>query len=320
LITIPLYYYYGLEGIVPALIVMSIGTLAVASYFSRKVTIPFYIPSHLEIKEKGKGMLKLGFFLSLSGLIATLVSYLLRIYISNTGSVDDVGLYSAGFQIIGTYVGLVFTAMGTDYYPRLAAVSGDQKQANLLVNQQAEIALLILLPIVLIFIVFIPLVVKILYSEKFLPINEMIVWAAYGMFFKAGSWAIAFQFLAKGSSRLFFFNEFSTNMYMFLLNILGYHYFGLTGLGFSFLLTYFIYFFQVLWLTNYKYQFKIQVGFIKFLLISLFFGACCLALISYFNEFLRYLIGGSIAALAVIIAIWELEKRINILSFFNKKR
>lgn len=320
LITLPLYYFYGLEGIVPALIVMSFGTLAVASYFSRKVTIPFYSPSFLEIKEKGKGMLKLGFFLSLSGLIATLVSYLLRIYISNTGSVDDVGLYSAGFQIIGTYVGLVFTAMGTDYYPRLAAVAGDQKQANLLVNQQAEIALLILLPIVLIFMVFIPLVVNLLYSEKFLPINEMIVWAAYGMFFKAGSWAIAFQFLAKGSSRFFFFNELSTNMYMFLLNILGYHYFGLTGLGFSFLLTYFIYFLQVLWLTNFKYQFKIQFGFIKFLLISLFFGACCLALISYFNGLLRYLIGGCIVGLGVIIAIWELEKRINLFSLLNWKR
>lgn len=320
LITVPLYYWYGLEGIVPALIIIAIGTFAVASYFSKKVAIPYYNPSRIEVKEKGKGMLKLGFFLSLSGLITTLFAYIFRIYISNTGSVEDVGLYSAGFQIIGTYVGLVFTAMGTDYFPRLSAVSNNQNQSNLLVNQQAEIAILILLPIVLIFIVFIPFVVKILYSEKFLPINEMIVWAAYGMFFKAGSWAMTFQFIAKGSSKLFFINEFTTNIYMLLFNILGYYYFGLTGLGYSFLLSYFIYFLQVLWLTHLKYQFRIQVKFINFLLISLFLGACCLLLVSKFNDYLRYLIGSSIAAFAALMAIWELEKRINILSFLKKKR
>lgn len=320
LITVPLYYFYGLEGIVPALIILSIGTMSVSSYFSRKIIIPFYSPSLLEIKEKGKGMLKLGFFLSLSGLISILTSYLLSIYISNRGGVEEVGLFNAGFQIIGTYVGLVFTAMGTDYFPRLSAVFGDKKQSNLLVNQQAEIALLILLPIVIIFIIFIPLVINLLYSEKFLPINGMMVWAAYGMFFKAGSWVIAFQLLANGSSRLFFINELATNMYMFFFNILGYNYFGLTGLGYSFLLTYFIYFMQVLWITNYKYQFKIENGFMKYLLISLFLGSCCLALISNFNEYFRYLIGTGFAILAILIAIWELEKRINILSFFIKKK
>lgn len=211
LITLPLYYLYGLDGIVPALIIMALATLGVSTYFSRKVKLVSYNPSFSEIKEKGKGMLKLGFFLSLSGLIATLGAYIIRIYISNKGGVDDVGLYTAGFQIITTYVGLVFTAMGTDYFPRLSAVAQDRDKMNILVNQQAEIAILILLPIILIFMVFSPEIVYILFSSKFLPINDMIIWAAFAMFFKAASWAIAFQFLAKGSSRLFFINELSAD-------------------------------------------------------------------------------------------------------------
>ena len=71
-------------------------------------------------------MLSLGFVISMSGLISLGASYIVRIYISNTGGVDDVGLYNAGFALINTYVGLVFTAMGTDYYPRLAAVANKQ--------------------------------------------------------------------------------------------------------------------------------------------------------------------------------------------------
>jgi len=92
-------------------------------------------------------MLKMGFMLSLSGLISTAASYIVRVFISNTGGVADVGLYSAGFAIISTYVGLVFTAMGTDYYPRLSVVAHDNVEARLLINQQAEVAILILAPI-----------------------------------------------------------------------------------------------------------------------------------------------------------------------------
>ena len=48
------------------------------------------------------------------------------ILISRMGSIDDVGLFNAGFTIVNTYVGLVFTAMATDYYPN--ELSGGQKQ------------------------------------------------------------------------------------------------------------------------------------------------------------------------------------------------
>ncbi|MBP1663197.1 MAG: O-antigen translocase, partial [Bacteroidetes bacterium] len=72
---------------------------------------------------EGKNMLTMGFVISLSGLMTMATAYLLRIYINRTGNVADVGLYSAGFTMIGTYVGMIFTAMGTDYYPRLSAVA-----------------------------------------------------------------------------------------------------------------------------------------------------------------------------------------------------
>ena len=111
-------------------------------------------------------MLKMGLMLSLSGLISTGASYIVRVFISKTGSLDDVGLYNAGFAIIGTYVGLVFTAMSTDYYPRLSGVAHDNDKANLLINQQAEIAILIIAPILTVFIIFINWAVILLYSRE----------------------------------------------------------------------------------------------------------------------------------------------------------
>jgi len=65
----------------------------------------------------------------------------------------------------------------------------------------------------------------------------MIHWAALGMYFKAASWSIGFIFLAKGASNTFFWSELAANSYLLLFNILGYKYFGLNGMGISFLLS-----------------------------------------------------------------------------------
>ncbi|MBA7553213.1 hypothetical protein ES705_45800 [subsurface metagenome] len=59
-------------------------------------------------------------------------------------------------------------------------------------------------PIIIIFLVFIKWIVIILYSNKFIAVDDMIHWAALGMLFKAASWAISFILLAKGASNLFF--------------------------------------------------------------------------------------------------------------------
>lgn len=319
LITIPLYYYYGVEGIVPALILTAMGTFSVAVFFSRKVKIKVHSPSLKEIYHRGKGMLKMGFFISLSGAIAMLTSYLIRIYISNTGGVEDVGLYSAGFQIIGTYVGLVFTAMGTDYYPRLSGVANDANKRNVLVNQQGEIAMLILFPIILVFIVFIPFIIQILYSAQFLPIQEMIIWAGLGMFFKAGSWAIAFQFMAKGSSKLFFFNELATNLYLLFFNVLGYTYYGVTGLGYSFLLTYIIYFVQVYVITNWQYNFNFNKGFLIAISLAVITSILCIFVVLKTQDVFKYLIGCILIASAIIYSIRQINLKTDFLNKSDKE-
>lgn len=319
-IALPLYYFYGEEGIVPALIMMGFVGYLIALNFSRKVKIKKIKVSLEETFAQGKGMLKLGFMLSLSGLIATVVAYLVRIYISNTGGVEDVGLYAAGFQIIGTYVGLIFTAMGTDYYPRLSGVANDNDKRNTLVNQQGEIAILILFPIILVFMVFIPYIVQLLYSSKFLPINDMIIWAAYAMFFKAGSWAMAFQFLAKGDSKLFFINELATNIYLLIFNLIGYKYFGLTGLGYSFLLTYFIYIIQVYILTKHYYKFVLNTDFIKTFTIAVITCSLALYIVMQAETLLKYTLGSILILGAAIYSIYQLNSKTGLLAKIKLKK
>lgn len=312
--TVPLYYFYGIKGIVPGIIVTSGTSLLLTWYFARKLSIKHVYVSKVRTIAEGKGMLKMGFLISLSGLIATGTSYIVRIFISNTGGVDQVGLYNAGFALINTYIGMVFAAMSTDYYPRLSAVAHDNYKSRTVINQQAEVALLILAPMIMVFLVFINWIVIILYSSKFIPVNNMILYAALGIFFKACSWSIAFVFLAKGASKLYFWNELVTNIYLLALNLVGYMFWGLTGLGISFLIAYILYLMQVFTIAKIKYEFFLSNAFYKIFITQFLMAIVCFLVVKFIDRPYSFFIGSIIILISVWASYQELDKRLDLKS------
>jgi O-antigen/teichoic acid export membrane protein len=312
--TVPLYYIWGIKGIVPGMIVTSLLSLLASWYYSNKVRVEKTKVSFSDTVNIGKNIITLGFMISLSGLTSIGAAYLVRIFIRITGGVDQVGLYNAGFTIINTYVGLVFTAMATEYYPRLSSAAGDNKLSRQIINQQAEIVLLVLAPILLVFLVFIKWVVIILYSNSFTAINEMIYWAALGMFFKAASWSIAFILLAKGAGRLFFLNELIGNLNLLILNIAGYHLFGLTGLGISFLCGFFLYLCQVFFISRKKYEFSFDKAFLRIFGIQFILAIASFIAVNLLERPWSYIPGVILITFSVIYSYKELDKRIAIKS------
>lgn len=132
------------------------------------------------------------------------------------------------------------------------------------------------------------------------------------MFFKAGSWSVGFVFVPKGDSRLFIINELVGNIYMLIFNMLGYFYFGLEGLGISFLLGYIIYFFQVYIICHNRYSFSFDNDF-----ICIFIVQSCLAIGSFTSVIFllrpySFLTGSLCIIVSSIISIRELDKRIGI--------
>ena len=70
-------------------------------------------------------MVSLGTAFILAGILGAGVEFLVRAYMMRTGSEADVGMYNAGYLLTVTYASMVFTAMETDFYPRLSAVNQD---------------------------------------------------------------------------------------------------------------------------------------------------------------------------------------------------
>ena len=314
-ICVPLYYWLGVKGIVPNLILGAFTGMLLSWYYARKVP---YTPVKLtigEIIQEGGQMLKMGIAMSVSGVLVALSAYILRSFINRQGGIDEVGLFQAGFAIMTTYVGLVFSAMGTDYYPRLSAVNKDNEKCKVIMNQQGEIGILILAPLILACIVFVPWIVRILYSERFLGANDYIIWAASGMLFKMASWAISFIFIAKGESKLFMINETTVNIYSLGFQLLGYWLLGLKGVGVGFALTHVCYFIQVYTISRIRYGFRFTLDFNKVFILQLVLLAVCVVLtVMPATVWMKYVFGAILIIVSAWISLSGLEKRMGLLS------
>jgi O-antigen/teichoic acid export membrane protein len=319
IVTVPLYYFFGVDGIVPALIIASIVSFVISWYFARKVEISKYKLSRTIAFSEGKNMLKMGFMISISGLFVTATTYVIQLFISSRGGVEQVGLFTAGFAIINTYVGLVFTAMATDYFPRLSAVATSNELCKKTINQQAEILILILGPIIMMFLVFIKLIIIVLYSNKFVAIEEMVLWLAVATFFKAAAWSMGFILLAKGATKIFFWNDLFGNLYMLMFDLIGYYFWGLTGLGISCCVAYLLYFIQVFVLCKIKYDFSFDTSFLKIFAIQFLLAISCFVVVKFVDKPYSYFIG----VLLIMVSVWhsyvELDRRLGIRSLINNR-
>lgn len=232
---VPLYYFFGFNGIVPAIILMT----GVSWGFYRWSTgksirgerIGFSWRQHLPTVRK---LVMLGLVLMASDAIGNLCTYLLNVFLRSEGGYDTVGFYSAANSITNQYAGMVFAAMALDYFPRLTAIAADNTAMREVVNRQSEIVSYIVTPLAMLLLITSPIVIRILLTAEYLCITELMRWMAIGVMFKALSFPMGYIAFAKDNKRLFFILEGVVgNVSNFLCACLFYHFFGLIGLGYG---------------------------------------------------------------------------------------
>lgn len=317
--SVPLYYWFGVEGIVPTLILTSLCSLLLSWAYSRKIKIEPVQVTTKQTFEQGRLMLVMGVSMSLSGILSTGAAYGIRGYIQSVGGIDEVGLFQAGFVIMNTYVGLIMNAIATDYYPRLASINKDNDKCREAVSQQGEIATMILAPLLTICLVFMPFVLQLLYSDSFIAANEYISWACLGMMFRLSSWVIAFLFVAKAESKLYMINEIVATFVYTLLSIVGYHYWGLQGIGAAFAVNYISYFIQVYLIARHRYNFRFSNSFLRCYGIQTLLVISCLVVVLLSDGFIKYLIGIIIVCLSTFLGLRGLNQRLDLLSVIKSR-
>ena len=319
LVTVPLYYWFGVDAVAPVLVLASFTALVLSQFYYKKLNVQSIVVDSQLLKTEGKDMAIMGISISFSGIVTTLVSYLIRVFIKNQGGLDDVGLFTAGFTIVHTYVGLILTAMSTDYYPRLSEVNKDKVRFDETINNQMEIGFILLAPLICFFIVFIELIVFVLYSGKFQAAEPMMYWAAFAVYFQMFSWSISFSFLAKGDYKFFILNEFLAKVYTFPAQLLGYYWWGLEGIGFAFVFNYVLYSLQVYVICKHRYKLEVRSAtfFIFFKHLPLLI--LCLVVVKVGGNLTTYIIGTILVVCSALMSYRDLTKRMDLKVFVQNK-
>ncbi len=240
-LTIPIIYFLRQDGVVPSLVVVASGSILTSWWYARRVKVEAVPMRFKEVLEQSSALLKLGFVFMASSLMATAVPYLVRVLVTHQLGLQAAGFYQAAWVIGGLYFGFIVQAMGTDFYPRLTAVARDNAECNRLINEQAEVGLLLAGPGIFGTLALAPLVIPLFYSAKFGPAVDILRWISLGMLLRIVVWPMAFIMLAKAAGKLFFWSELVANAIQVVLLYGAVAMFGLPGTGIAFFLLYVIY-------------------------------------------------------------------------------
>lgn len=236
--SVALVYWLREEGIVPFLLTNSAFAILLSWWFARRVPVERVRVSLRETLAETRGLLGLGLAFTASALLGGAVAYLTRVLVQRQLGMDAVGLYQATWLLSSYYVGFVLTAMATDFVPRLTAVAGDHPAVNRLVNEQAEMGVLIAVPGVLATLALAPWVLQVFYSGKFTAASDIVRWQIIGIFLRVVSWPLGYVFIAKGRSAYFITVEVVAAVIHVALVFACMQVWQLNGVGIAFALLY----------------------------------------------------------------------------------
>ena len=275
--SVPVYYFFGETGIVPVIVLMAFVTMVLTVRQSWRL-YPLELRGAKGVLGEGMEMVRLGVAFTLAGIIGSGAEMLIRSWLNVTADLDVLGLYNAGYMITITYAGMVFSAMETDYFPRLSAVNTDVEATNETVNKQMEVSLLIAAPMLVGLIVFLPVLIPLFFSSKFVPVVAMTQVAVLAMFFKAITLPAAYITLARGYSMMFLLLESAYFVVFVLLIIFGFERWGLLGTGIAITLANIFDFVMIHAVARWRYGYKISPTVMKYSTIHILIG-----LLAYFT-------------------------------------
>jgi enterobacterial common antigen flippase len=279
IVTIPLVYYFREEGVVPSLVAVGAMSLITSWWYSRKIQVRRPAMTISQIRLETSSLLKLGFAFMASGFLMMGAAYAVRTIVLRMVGFEGAGFYQAAWTLGGLYVGFILQAMGADFYPRLTAVSKDDAECNRLVNEQAQISLLLAGPGVVATLILAPLVITLLYSSKFNGAVEILRWICLGMTLRVITWPMGFVIMAKGESNIFFWTELAWTIVNVGLSWIFVKSFGLNGAGIAFFGSYIFHGLMIYPIVHGMSGFRwspenMQTGFVFLFVVAVAFCSC----------------------------------------------
>lgn len=309
-VIVALYAWLRERGIVPVLLVSASISLAMSWWFVRRVQVVDVGMSWQQAVDEAKPMVSLGVVLMVSSALATLLEFYTRTLLSREEGLEAVGIYQAAWSLSGMFASFVLTAMGTDFYPRLAAVIEDRGAAAREINQQTEIGILLALPGLLATLVFAEWVVWLLYSAKFAPAAEVLVWMILGVFGRVVSWPLGYVLVAMNAKRWYLATETSFIVFQAALVTWWVQNYGTLGIAYAFVACYLGYFVGMRQIAKRLLGFRHSSSVMRLIAISTLLLSLAMLTSHMHGTWMPLVFGGILAMTSGLWSLRELTHRL----------
>ena len=308
-ISVPLYLFVGLGGIFPAIFATAFLQMCVLLYF----TLPHYryivSPFSLSLLREGVDMVKMGAGYIFASILTSFAMWLICALLSDLGDGESAGLFSAGFVMITLLPGILFAALDSEYYPRLSGVAAKTDVRNAMVNEQVEVQLLVQAPLLMAFVVAMPLLVPLFYDAEFVPAIAMAQFAMFGMFMRTMTYPISFLPLVNNDTLVFVILESAYNILLVTLVVLGFLYDGYMGVGVGIAVAHTVDFFVVYSIARFRYGMHLSVEAVRYFVVQLpLFIAVIAVSISYSCSWYYWLMGGVLVLVSSAVSLWMFSR------------
>ncbi len=311
LCSVPIYYEFGQAGIVPSLVLFALAQCLATLVFSFRLYPPSFSLSR-QLLGEGGSMVRLGIAFVLAGILGSGAEFVVRSYLNTSGQLTAVGLYNAGYVMTMTYAGMVFSAMETDYFPRLSGIPTLGPRLNQVVNHQMEVSLLLVAPLLVLFVVFLPVLLPLLYSGRFLPILGMMKVVVLAMYFRALTLPVEYIALSRSDSHAYLLLEAIYDVAFTLLVILGYRYLSLWGTGVGLLAASVINFVLVMAYSRWRYHFVASREVKIYALLQIPLGLLAYVETCFLDGWRYWVAGILLAALSLSISVAVFHAKSNL--------
>lgn len=306
--SVPLYYYMGQSGVVPSIVLIAAVNMLLTLWHSYRCC-PLKLVFSRHHLHDGFGMIKLGLAFVLAAAFGSGSEMAIRAFLNVDGGMDNVGFYNAAYMITITYASMVFSAMETDYFPRLSAVNKDVKATNETVNKQTEVSLLFLAPMLVALLTLLPVLIPILFSRDFMPIVAMAQVAVLAMYFKVLTMPVAYITLARSYSLSFLLLESVYFVALVTAIVLGYRWWGIWGTGVAIVVAHVVEFLTVYVYAYWQYSYCSTWRVFRYALMQMTIGGTAYVVSLWAEGFIYWITEAALTFVSTACSLYILHQK-----------
>lgn len=240
--TIILVYYYNIQGALYSLVLaqsivffISVALVVKSSWFSWD-----YFKQQFD-KVIAIKLSKYSLMAIVAAFTVPLSQIILRNMLIRKVGLDGAGYWQGMMRISDGYLMLITTSLATYYLPVLSSLKTKIQLRKEIFHVSAIVLPSVMVGGILIFLLRF-LIIRLLYTSKFLSMEDLFVWQLAGDFFKVAGWLLSYIMLAKAITKIYIITE-----VLFTLSYIGLGYwfvelFKLQGITIAFALNNCIYF------------------------------------------------------------------------------